>query len=178
VGFLNNIFNLLTTGQLPVSTQPLPTVQTILPPLAMTEIQQGRLPNISSNTIFLKSGEICHFIDKAVLLKDKTQKSYRRSGRSHSYKGFFGMRHTTSQGRTDVEEHAVVEQIPGILYITNKRLIFQATKNGTEMPHTLLTSIAPYSNAVQLQYGSKHFNLIVPDGALVNLVFNLIASIP
>ena len=174
VGFWKDILQLFSTPSAP----PLPTVQTILPPLARTEIQQGRLPNISSNTVFLKSGEVCHFIDKAILLKDKPRKSYMRTGKSTSYKGFFGMRHTINRGQTDVEEHADIEQIRGILYITNKRLIFQATKNGVEKQHTLLTSIAPYLNAVELQYGSTHYNLIVPDGALVNMVLKLTASNP
>lgn len=88
------------------------------------------------------------------------------------------MRHTINRGRTDVEEQPDIEQIRGILYITNKRLIFQATNNGVEKPHTLLTSIAPYLNAVELQYGSTHYNLIVPDGTLVNMVLNLTASNP
>jgi hypothetical protein len=168
VGLLLDFLNAFT------SPPKLPTVMTILPQAAVIEIQSGRLPQLNTSTIFLKSGEICHYIDKAILLKEKSKKSYVRRSNGTSVKGFFGMRHNVSRGRTDVEEQIFIEQFRGILYITNKRVIFQATKNGFEKPLTSLTSIAPYSNAVELQYGSAGYSLLVPNGVLIQTVLNLL----
>ena len=41
-----------------------PIVTSILPDAAKQEILRGRLPILNTNTVFLKSGEKCHYIDK------------------------------------------------------------------------------------------------------------------
>jgi len=159
----------------PTPTPEFPTVATMLPPAAAAQIQRGNLPQISTSAIFFKSGEVCHFIDNAILIKDRTVTSYVRGGGSYSMPGLFsGTRIRINKGRTDPEERMVTEQFGGVLYITNKRIIFQASKNGFEKPHTSLTSIAPYSNAVDLQYGSMSYRLLVPDGALLNALMGLL----
>jgi hypothetical protein len=154
-----------------------PTVLTILPLAAVSEIQQGRLPQLNTTTIFLKKGEICHYIDKAILLKEKTKRSVVRTGGGYSMPGLFkGTRVNMNRTRANFEENTITEQFRGILYITNKRVIFQAAPNGFEKSHGYLTSIAPYSNAVDLQYGSTIHSLIVPDGTLIHMVITLIKS--
>jgi len=152
-----------------------PTVLTILPPQAVSEIKQGRLPQLNTNTIFLKSGEICHYIDKSILLKNKTKKSVIRKGGGYSMPGFLkGTRINLNRTRADIEEKSVVEQFRGILYITNKRIIFKANQNGFEKSNSSLTSIMPYSNAVDLQYDSTNYSLLVPDGNLIYAVMALL----
>lgn len=46
-----------------------PIVQTILPVAAQQEIMCGRLPILNTNKIFLKNGEKCHYVDKAIYEK-------------------------------------------------------------------------------------------------------------
>ncbi|GHV28781.1 hypothetical protein FACS1894167_06750 [Synergistales bacterium] len=153
----------------------LPTVLAIMPPEAVAEIQNGRLPQLNSNNIFLKNGELCHYIDKAILLKEKVQKSYVRKGGGYSMPGFFkGTRVHMNNGRTDMKENVITEQFRGILYITNKRTIFQANKNAFDKPHTGLTALAPYSNAIELQYGEKTYSLLVPNGGIISAVMDLL----
>ena len=71
-------------------------------------------------------------------------------------------------------EYEEIKQQKGILYITNKRVVFQAQQNAFDKQHRYLSSIEPFSNAVVLQYGAKTFELIVPDGVLVNRVLKLV----
>jgi len=157
------------------STPEFPTVTTMLPAAAAAEIQRGRLPQISTTSIFMKGGEFCHFVDNAILIKDRTVTSYVRKGNSYSMPGLFsGTRIRFNQGRTSPDEQVVTEQFNGVLYVTTKRIIFQATKNGFEKAHTSLTSIAPYINAVDLQYGSTSYRLLVPDGELFNSLMSLL----
>ncbi|MDR2560284.1 MAG: hypothetical protein LBC63_00715 [Holophagales bacterium] len=159
----------------PTPTPEYPTVMTVLPPAAAAEIQRGRLPQINTTSIFMKGGEVCHFVDNAILIKDRTVTSYVRKGGSYSMPGLFsGTRIRFNQGRTTPDEQVVTEQFNGVLYITNKRIIFQAIKNGFEKAHTSLTSIAPYTNAVDLQYGSTSYRLLVPDGELLNRLMGLL----
>ena len=60
-------------GFLDIFRQPkTPMVTTILPDAARQEILRGRLPILRTNKIFLKSGEQCHYFDKAIYKKNKS----------------------------------------------------------------------------------------------------------
>ena len=43
-----------------------PIVGSILPDVAKQEIMQGRLPILNTDKLFLKPGEYCHYIEKAI----------------------------------------------------------------------------------------------------------------
>ena len=139
----------------------------ILPPAAKSEIMSGRLPIMNTTNVFLRSGEFCCYIDKAILNVDKEKKIYHHTGAAR--KGLFGD-YRINYGRGFAQEYKETEQFKGILYITNKRMIFQAKENGFDKPHSGLTAIDPYSNAVILQYGSNTYTLIVADGSVINAV--------
>ena len=81
-----------------------PTVQTILPDAAVQEIMKGRLPILNTNKIFLKGGETCHYIDKAIYEKKTVRKRYVRRNHGTSYGGiiFKDVRHHYGGGTTDV----------------------------------------------------------------------------
>ncbi len=162
MGFLDSVF-----GQ----RQTYPTVGSILPDVVKREIESGRLPRLTTDNLFLKKSEYCCYIDKALLLVEKTTKAYRHVGTSAP--GLLkGQRITFGQGSPI--EHKETLEFKGILYITNKRVILQCKDNGFDKLHRYLTAIKPYSNGVELQYGNKTYSLIVPDGALVNNVLRLV----
>lgn len=105
----------------------IPTVTTILPDAARQEIIAGRLPILNTDKLFLKRGEKIHFIDKAINMEQKTVKEFRHVGGSTP--GLFeGTRWSSGRGRT--VEHTELVQHRGILYITNQRIVFQATEWG------------------------------------------------
>ena len=147
MGFLDAVF-----GQ----QQTYPTVGSILPDIAKREIENGRLPRLTTDNI---------------LLVEKTTKTYRHV-RTSAPGLFKGQRISFGQGKPI--EHTETLEFKGILYITNKRVILQCKENGFEKLHRYLTAIKPYSNGVELQYGNKTSSLIVPDGALVNDVLRLV----
>ena len=93
----------------------------ILPEVAKQAILQNQLPRLNTNNIFLKSGEYCCYIDKTILLIDKTRKIYQHRGGSAP--GLFkGTRVTWGSGQP--VEYTETQQVKGILYITNKRKSF------------------------------------------------------
>lgn len=49
----------------------------------------------------------------------------------------------------------------------------QCKDNGFDKMHRYLTSVKPYTNGVELQYGNKTYNLVVPDGALAAYAIKL-----
>ena len=107
------------------------TVSSILPDIARQEILKGRLPVLNTDKLFLKSGEQCHYIDKAIYEKKKVQKRYVRRGNGYSVPGLFkGTRAKTWGGHTDVVDNVQYETLRGVLYITNKRIIFVGESEG------------------------------------------------
>lgn len=149
----------------------IPTVTTILPDVAMQEIMAGRLPILTTDKLFLKPGEKIHFIDKAINLEQKKVKEFRHVGTSSP--GLFkNTRWSSGRGRT--VEHIELVQHRGILYITNQRIVFQATEWGFDKTYRYLTAITPYANGCEMQFGNKSYCMIVADGKVVNEVLQLI----
>ena len=149
----------------------IPTVTTILPDAARREILAGRLPILNTDKLFLKRGEKIHFIDKAINLEQKTVKEFRHIGGSAP--GLF--KNTRwNMGKGSTVEHTELVQHRGILYITNQRIVFQATERGFDKTYRYLTAITPYENACEMQFRNKSYCMIVADGSIVNHILQLI----
>lgn len=149
----------------------IPTVTTIFPDAARQEIIAGRLPILNTDKLFLKRGEKIHLIDKAINLEQKTVKEFRHVSRS-APEVFKGNRWNYGSGKA--VEHTELISHRGILYITNQRIVFQATEWGFDKTYRYLTAITPYSNACEMQFGNKSYCMIVADGSVVNQVLQLI----
>jgi len=147
--------------------------KSILPENVKNEILSNRLPQIINNKIFLKDGEICSYIDKAILNIYKTKKISQHIG--FSSKGLFKGSRMGIGIAKPIEYEDLIQQ-KGILYITNKRVVFQAKQNAFDKKHNYLSSIEAYTNAVILQYGNKTYEIIVADGNIVKHVLQLINS--
>ena len=159
------------------SIKPKPiTVQSILPDAAVQEIMHGRLPILNTNKIFLKGGERCHYIEKAIYEKRTVKKRYVRRLHGTSYKGIFfkDVRHYYGGGTTDVVDNVRYETFRGILYITNRRIIFQGEQSGFEIKTDDLIAIQPYGNGVELQCSKENYKIFVPNGAVTHAVLQLI----
>ena len=148
-----------------------PTVTSILPVAAKQEIQAGRLPILNTDSIFLKKGEKIHYIDKAINLEIKTTKTYAHIGRSSP--GLLEGNRWNAGMAKPIENQELVQH-RGILYITNQRIIFQASEGGYDKSYKYFTAINPYSDGCELQFGNKTYNMIVADGFLLNQVLQLI----
>ena len=139
------------------------SVTSILPDLARQEILKGNLPVLNTDNLFLKPGEQCHYIDKAIYEKRKVQKRYVRSGNGYSFPGLFkGTRVKAWGGHTDVVDNVQYEALRGILYITNKRIIFVGESEGFDKKVDDLIALTPYYNCVELQFSKDNYILFVP----------------
>lgn len=152
-----------------------PIVTTILPDVARQEIMRGRLPVLNTNKIFLKAGEQCHYIDKAIYEKKTVKKRYVRRNNGYSVPGLFkGTRINMGGGHTDVVDNVSYDTIRGILYITNKRIIFVGDQTGFDKKISDLIALTPYSNCVELQFSKDNYKIFVPDGNVTHMVLQLI----
>ena len=152
-----------------------PVVTSILPDIAKQEIMRGRLPILNTDKIFLKVGETCHYIDKAIYEKKTVRKRYVRRNTGYSVPGLFkGTRINIGGGNTDVVDNVQYDTYRGILYITNKRLIFVGEQGGFEKKIADLIAISPYSNCVELQFSNDIYKIFVPNGNVTNAVLQQI----
>lgn len=71
-------------------------------------------------------------------------------------------------------EDITQEETKGLVYITDKRVIFVADKNAFDKKLSTLTACVPYSNALKLQFGTKTYTLMVPDGRAMSNTINMI----
>lgn len=149
----------------------IPPVTTILPDAARQEILAGRLPRLNTDTVFLKRGEYCCYIDKAILLIDKTKKVYRHVGNSSP--GLF-KNDRVNIGVGDSKEYTETQQFKAILYITNHRIILNCKDHGFDKSYRQLSAVKPFTNGIELQYGDKTYTLVVPDGNIPYQVIKLI----
>ena len=151
-----------------------PTVKSVLPRIAVNEILSGRLPILNTDRIFMKGSEKCHYIDKAIYEKKIVRKRYVRRSSGYNFPTFFNIRYNRGSSEADVKDNIEYITYKGILYVTNKRIIFQGESEGFDFKLDSLVAIQPYDNCVELQCSKENYKIFVPDGGLVHAVIQLI----
>ena len=152
-----------------------PTVPSVLPDAARQQILRGQLPTLAPNNLFLKSGETCHYADRAIYEKRIVNKKRVRKGTGYSMPGLFkGTRVHMGGGNTVTEDEIKYETIKGILYITTKRIIFVGGADGFDRKTEDLVAVTPYANCIEFQFSKETLKLFVPDGNLPHIVLRLI----
>ena len=149
-------------------------IPAFMPKGALDQIRQGIIPTMRTDRIMLTQGEICHFSERAILMTEKTKKRYVGNSSGFSFRICKGVTYRTGQHRGRPIEETFTEKNKGLLYITNKRIIFVSGKNAFDKKLKNLTAITPYSNAVQFQFSSKTYTVLVPDGGIVSALISLI----
>jgi len=153
----------------------IPQVPSILPDIAKNEIRCGRLPHINADKLFVKRGEICHYADQAMLVVEKTKRVVRTRNNGISTPGLFkGDRYHWGGSTSTIDEQTESEYHKGILYITNKRIVFTSKTVGFDKQYRYLSAVKPYSNAIELQYGSTIYSLFVPEGDIAYSVIQML----
>ena len=147
-----------------------PTLTSILPYPAVLKIEAGVLPFISANKIVLSKGENCHYVEVAAIVTETKHFESKRDGAS--FRLFDGCYYHTGESKS--EPVFETEYTKGVLFFTNKRVVFHASKNGFEQKIEKLSAITPYADAITLQFGSKTYTLMVPDGELAEKALKLI----
>lgn len=153
-----------------------PVIPSKMPQAAKDIILKGKLPDISTGEIYLQKGETCYYVDNARLMSEKIVTDYVNRYYGHSGPGLFnGTRIGGGIGdRKEVGQHVEKDFYDGTLFVTNKRTIFIEKFAGFDKRHTSISAIKAYSNAIQIQYGSKNYSIFVPDGFLLNDLYEML----
>lgn len=162
MGLLNKLFGISQPQQI--------TLTSILPQQAVDRICLGILPTLQPDKLVLGKGEICHYVDVAVIITEKKEYiSQRLGGSYHMWKGF-----TVHSGGSHSIPIFEPEYTNGILFITNKRIVFVAKKFGFDKKLDKLSAVTPYSDGIDFQFGDKTFALFVPDGTVPKQTIDLL----
>lgn len=165
MGILSKIFG--TGGY---ENDPIPQLVSVLPAAAVLKIQAGKLPVLQSDKLILKRGEICHFVDVSAVITDRRHYQSRRRGSSvRIAKGW-----TVHTGGTTSVPVTTAEVTRGGFYITNQRIVFVAKKHGFSQKLSALTAVTPYGNGLSLQFGSKTYQVVLPNGGIAKTVIDLL----
>lgn len=117
------------------------------------------LPIVSSN-VMLSNGEVCHYCGAATHVKTKNVVvGYSGGSRGTSIRIAKGMSvrlgaHKAAPVRGDVQERT-----PGVLSITNKRVVFSGNKGAFDKKITALSAVTPYQNGIAFQFGDQQYPL-------------------
>lgn len=153
----------------------IPQIQTALPEMVIQEYKRGNLLTLNVSKIFLKKGEVCHYFDKAIYEKKIVKKRTVRRNNGYSMPGLFkGTRVHMGGGTSDTVENVSYDSIKGILYITNKRIIFVDDESGFDKKISDIIALTPYANCVEIQFKNGTYKIFVPDGNIVNFVLRSI----
>ena len=163
MGFLTDLF-------FPKTPATPPSLTSILPHQAVLKIEAGVLPCISADKILLSKGENCHYVEVAAIVTEKKHIESKRDGAS--FRVFKGCYYHTGESKS--EPVFETEYTKGILFFTDKRVVFHASKNGFEQKIEKLSAITPYADAITLQFGRKTYTIMLPDGVLAEKVLKLI----
>ena len=132
-----------------------------------TEISslQEKFPEIYTDDIYLQPGEKCYFYSMVQLIDIKVVKDYLHTAFGASAPGLFkGDRWGTGiSWRKEIGEHEERSSYMGMLYVTSKRTIFVEKTKGFDKRHTSISAIMPYSDGLEIQYGSKTYLLMTDD---------------
>lgn len=148
-------------------------IPAIMPPGALDQIRQGIIPTMRTDRIMLTQGEVCHFSERAILMTEKTQKDMLVI-RVVLVSGCVRVLPIELVNVEEGQSKKPIRKNKGLLYVTNKRIIFVSDKNAFDKKLKSLTAITPYSNAVQLQFSGKTYTVLVPDGGIVSTLVSLI----
>lgn len=121
MGFLTDLF-------FPKTPATPPSLTSILPHQAVLKIEAGVLPCISADKILLSKGENCHYVEVAAIVTEKKHIESKRDGAS--FRVFKGCYYHTGESKS--EPVYETEYTKGILFFTNKRVVFHASKQNPD----------------------------------------------
>jgi len=136
---------------------------------------EGILPEVSGTALLLQKGETCHYSGNAVRLitKEKTV-GFTAKNAGASFRVARGVTLRTGGAKGVPVRQDVTDRFPGTLFLTNKRIIFQADKNGFVLPLIKLVSIKQYTDGCEYFKDSVAYLLRLNDSEYCNLVLSVI----
>lgn len=129
----------------------------ILDRLAVTRVNDGRIPTLDDGPLPLKRGETAHAIVAGQLLKEVAVREYRGGYSGFSFQIVKGVRYHvgSTRDRSVVVGTQVEVADTGLLEVTSHRAVFLGSKRSLEFAYPKLLDITPYSDGIRLAVSNR-----------------------
>lgn len=147
-----------------------------LPAKPVRQLADGDpLPVVLGHNLILKPEEKCHYSSSATYVKTKNMVvGYSGGNNGVSIRIAKGVSYRLGASKATPVRSDVEERSPGTLSITNKRIIFSAAKGAFDKRIATLTSLIPYSNAIEFQFGSHQYMIETEEAEYITQVLKRI----
>ena len=156
---------------LPLNNLPLKYQQTEISKLGqmaiLKNIQNGIMPSHSMNApIILGKGETILWTYNGVnLYQEKITKEWVGRSSGYTIRICKGISYRTGQMKGRPVEHSSMEfHGTGILYITNKNMVFHGQQKGVKIPFNKIIGISPYSDGIEIHRDGANQKRITMQG--------------
>lgn len=120
----------------------------------------AELPVITTSNLMLSNGEVCHYCGSATFVKTKNVVvGYSGGSRGTSIRIAKGMSYRIGAQKAAPIRGDVQERTPGILSVTNKRVVFSGNKGAFDKKIASLSAVTPYKNGIAFQFGDQQYPL-------------------
>jgi hypothetical protein len=122
------------------------------------------LPIVDPGNMFLASGEVCYAKEAAKSCKLKTQTvGYSGGGGGVSVRIAKGVTLHSGSRRSAPIKKTYLDKSPGVLYITNKRIIMASSTYPFDRKLSAISAITPYTDGFALHVGSAIHTVLVKE---------------
>lgn len=129
---------------------------------AFQHVPITELPTVSPDGLILKSDEICHYQGQAASTRTKNVVTGYESGNvGVSVRVAKGLSVRTGGSKGAPIRSDVVNQVPGMLYITSQRIVFLCSRDAFDKPYSVLTAVNITGNTLLLQFGNTSYDITV-----------------
>lgn len=138
------------------------------------------LPVILGDTaVMMTAGEVCHYCEMVTHLTSKNVVVGYTGGHSGaSVRVAKGLTIRTGGTRSAPIRDDVYTRTPGVLTITNKRIVFTSKKDSFDKKITSISAILPGRDGVELQFGSSQYVFLTNDQMYIHqLVSRILQTI-
>ena len=128
------------------------------------ELETNGLPIITDETLQLTKNEVCHFAGDAYYCKIKNQTvGYEGGSRGTSFRLMKGVSFRIGNHRGHYIKEEFVEKTNGIIYLTNKKIVFTGLKNSSVIRYTHIINLGVAENMLQIQTEKKTYLFEIVD---------------
>lgn len=136
------------------------------------------LPVVPSKGVMLTNNEICHYSKAATFVKTKNVVVGHSGGHSGvSLRLAKGLSYRVGQSQSTAIRGNIQEKTSGVLTITNKRIVFSASKGAFDKKISDLSAITPYGDGIGFQFGSTQYPLLTTDAQYIHQLISRISAL-
>lgn len=151
-----------------------PEIHSLVPLGVENQILAGKLPIFRPSTLMLGQNETCHFMDQCAIVVKQKERSYQKRRSGSSYKLTKNYTMYSGGGITRPIDQEWYEYKLGVVFVTNKRIIFVQDEYGFEKQLKSLSAVTPYSDALSMQFGNQTISLMMSTGQLMAMVLQMV----